>query len=182
MTNTLHKGTLKRWNDDKGFGFISSENNGKDIFVHISALKRMSRRPIVGDVVVFQTQADQDGKIKAINVTIEGVAEINARSNRQNSRKRNGSNRFLKIIPILLVMIVGVFVYDKFIMKDRIKNIIPSSLFQNEKETNYTCQGKEHCSEMISCEEAKFYLRNCPNTKMDGDGDGIPCENQWCSW
>jgi hypothetical protein len=34
---------------------------------------------------------------------------------------------------------------------------------------------------MTSCEEAKFFLKNCPDTKMDGDGDGIPCESQWCN-
>ncbi|MDO8828238.1 excalibur calcium-binding domain-containing protein [Methylophaga sp.] len=44
----------------------------------------------------------------------------------------------------------------------------------------FHCQGKEWCSEMTSCEEATFYLENCPNTKMDGDNDGIPCESQWC--
>ncbi len=45
---------------------------------------------------------------------------------------------------------------------------------------NYTCQGKTHCSQMSSCEEAKFYLRNCPSVKIDGDGNGVPCEKQWC--
>jgi hypothetical protein len=44
----------------------------------------------------------------------------------------------------------------------------------------FVCEGKTRCSEMHSCDEAKFYLKNCPNTKMDGDGDGIPCESQWC--
>jgi hypothetical protein len=34
---------------------------------------------------------------------------------------------------------------------------------------------------MQSCEEAKFFLRKCPGTEMDGDGDGVPCEQQWCS-
>jgi hypothetical protein len=33
---------------------------------------------------------------------------------------------------------------------------------------------------MSSCEEATFFLRNCPDGKMDGDGDGIPCEQQFC--
>jgi hypothetical protein len=33
---------------------------------------------------------------------------------------------------------------------------------------------------MTSCAEATFFLRNCPNVKMDGDGDGVPCESQWC--
>ena len=45
---------------------------------------------------------------------------------------------------------------------------------------NYSCSGKVYCSEMNSCEEATFYLRNCPGVKMDGDGDGVPCEEQWC--
>ncbi|MDR2548980.1 MAG: excalibur calcium-binding domain-containing protein [Desulfobulbus sp.] len=30
------------------------------------------------------------------------------------------------------------------------------------------------------CEEAKFFLRNCPGVKMDGNNDGVPCERQWC--
>ena len=39
--------------------------------------------------------------------------------------------------------------------------------------------GKTHCSHMRSYEEASFYLRHCPNVSMDGDGDGIPCEQQF---
>ncbi|MFA6189805.1 MAG: DNA/RNA non-specific endonuclease [Sulfuricurvum sp.] len=38
------------------------------------------------------------------------------------------------------------------------------------------CKGKKTCREMSSCEEAKFYLNNCGVTRIDGDGDGIPCE------
>lgn len=45
----------------------------------------------------------------------------------------------------------------------------------------FRCDGRTHCSEMTSCAEATFFLRNCPNVKMDGDGDGVPCEMQWCS-
>lgn len=40
----------------------------------------------------------------------------------------------------------------------------------------FRCEGKQHCSQMASCAEARFYLKNCPAVKMDGDGDGIPCE------
>ena len=46
---------------------------------------------------------------------------------------------------------------------------------------SYSCDGRIHCSQMSSCEEATWFLRNCPGTKMDGDRDGIPCEQQWCS-
>ncbi|KIM12869.1 MAG: hypothetical protein KU38_03500 [Sulfurovum sp. FS08-3] len=44
----------------------------------------------------------------------------------------------------------------------------------------FRCEGKVWCSQMSSCQEATFYIQNCPNTKMDGDGDGIPCRKQWC--
>jgi hypothetical protein len=46
--------------------------------------------------------------------------------------------------------------------------------------SKFQCDGRTLCSQMKSCEEATFFLQNCPNTKMDGNGDGIPCEKQWC--
>jgi len=45
---------------------------------------------------------------------------------------------------------------------------------------SYRCDGRTYCSQMTSCEEATWFLRNCPGTKMDGNHDGIPCEQQWC--
>jgi hypothetical protein len=46
--------------------------------------------------------------------------------------------------------------------------------------TTYHCDGRVYCSQMTSCEEATWFLQNCPGTKMDGEGDGVPCEKQWC--
>jgi endonuclease YncB( thermonuclease family) len=42
---------------------------------------------------------------------------------------------------------------------------------------NSSCGNKRYCKEMTSCEEAKFYLTQCGLSRLDGDGDGIPCEN-----
>ena len=42
------------------------------------------------------------------------------------------------------------------------------------------CDGRTHCSQMRSCEEATYFLQHCPNTQMDGDRDGVACERQWC--
>ena len=58
-------------------------------------------------------------------------------------------------------------------------------LFCNDMPTDdavnqFSCDGRKYCSEMTSCEEARFFLQNCPDVEMDGDNDGIPCENQWC--
>ncbi|MDM0034878.1 excalibur calcium-binding domain-containing protein [Variovorax sp. J22P271] len=41
--------------------------------------------------------------------------------------------------------------------------------------------GRKLCSQMTSCSEAKFFLKNCPGTRMDGNHDGVPCEQQWCT-
>lgn len=42
--------------------------------------------------------------------------------------------------------------------------------------TGFSCDGRTMCSQMNSREEAVFFIKNCPNTKMDSDFDGIPCE------
>lgn len=73
MAETTLKGVLKTWKDDRGFGFIQPDNGDKDIFVHISALKGMARRPIRGDILYYQVSHDAGGKFKAINARIEGV-------------------------------------------------------------------------------------------------------------
>ena len=44
----------------------------------------------------------------------------------------------------------------------------------------FKCDGRTHCSNMTSCAEATFFLQNCPGVEMDGNGDGVPCEKQWC--
>lgn len=51
-----------------------------------------------------------------------------------------------------------------------------------EKTNPSRCDGRTHCSQMSSCQEATYFLKNCPNTTMDGDNDGVPCEQQWCNW
>lgn len=44
----------------------------------------------------------------------------------------------------------------------------------------FQCDGRTMCSQMHSCAEAKLFIKRCPGTKMDSDGDGVPCESQWC--
>lgn len=50
-------------------------------------------------------------------------------------------------------------------------------LIRFEPSTDFSCDGRQYCSQMRSRPEAEYFLKNCPNTKMDGDFDGIPCEN-----
>ena len=45
-----------------------------------------------------------------------------------------------------------------------------------ENKSEFNCGTKRYCKEMSSCEEARYYLKNCGLTRLDGDGDGVPCE------
>lgn len=40
----------------------------------------------------------------------------------------------------------------------------------------FKCGSKTYCREMSSCSEARFYLESCGLSRLDGDGDGVPCE------
>lgn len=57
---------------------------------------------------------------------------------------------------------------------------VPESGFERPAPRQFSCDGRTHCSQMRSCEEAEYFIRHCPNTKMDGNNDGEPCESQWC--
>ena len=48
-------------------------------------------------------------------------------------------------------------------------------------ESPYECDGRTRCPQMTSCAEATYFIQHCPNTKMDGNNDGVPCERQWCN-
>ena len=187
MDTNLYKGQLKRWNDDKGFGFIRPENGKKDIFIHISALKRMNRRPVVGEVIHYQMFIDSDGKSGAVKAKIEGVAEIKLRIRRPNTKKdRRKKDSSFNLLTIVLLVLIGFFMLKEFYNKNYSFTTSPISTIsmplEQENPIMFSCNGKVYCSEMTSCEEARFYQTNCPGTKMDGDGDGVPCESQWCGW
>jgi cold shock CspA family protein len=62
MNNNILKGKLVRWNGDKGFGFIKPELGKRDVFIHISALKNMPRKPVIGDIIFYQIHNESDGK------------------------------------------------------------------------------------------------------------------------
>lgn len=68
-------------------------------------------------------------------------------------------------------------------MKDSMKKLISTFLLLSMSNVvmAYECDGRQYCSQMTSCDEASWFLVNCPDMKMDGDNDGIPCEKQWCN-
>lgn len=76
------EGTLKTWNDDRGFGFIEPLNGGQEIFVHIKAWSSRSGRPALGQRVTFEVDIAPDGKKRARQVEI-------VRPSRQTTRQRD---------------------------------------------------------------------------------------------
>jgi CspA family cold shock protein len=66
----MNTGTVKFYNDMKGFGFIQPDNGGKDVFVHATALERAGLRGLVeGQKVSFDTAEDRrTGKIAVNNI------------------------------------------------------------------------------------------------------------------
>ena len=189
METNFQRGRLKSWNDNKGFGFIKAENEKKEIFIHITELKKMSRRPAVGDIINYQIHTDNYGKRRAVNAKIEGVAEIQPRMKRNKNTYHH--NNLISVFVTIALLIVVAFYFYNTIVGTKVGTKPFPIVYENpsehieqaivEKNTDYSCNGKVYCSEMTSCEEAMFYLNNCPGTKMDGDRDGIPCESQWCN-
>jgi len=67
-------GTVKFFNDSKGFGFIAPDDGGADAFVHITAVERAGMRTLSqNQKVSYDLEEDQRGKTKAVNLqAVEG--------------------------------------------------------------------------------------------------------------
>jgi CspA family cold shock protein len=62
-------GTVKFFNQSKGYGFIQPEDGGQDAFVHITAVERAGMRTLNQDQKVsYDLEQDQRGKTKAVNL------------------------------------------------------------------------------------------------------------------
>jgi len=68
--NYMTNGTVKFYNDQKGFGFIAPDNGGSDVFVHATALERAGMSALVeGQKVSFDTSIDsRSGKTAVDNI------------------------------------------------------------------------------------------------------------------
>lgn len=86
MKSMLQKGKLTTWKDDRGFGFIQPDNGGKEVFLHISALKGSGRRPKVGDTILYEQVAESDGKIRAAQASIQGIVSQPLPTKRKNRK------------------------------------------------------------------------------------------------
>jgi CspA family cold shock protein len=62
-------GTVKFFNNDRGYGFITNEEGGKDAFVHISAVERSGMTSLrEGQKLSYELETGRDGKVSAGNL------------------------------------------------------------------------------------------------------------------
>ena len=73
MEPSLNNGSLIRWDDEKGYGFIKPKEGEKEVFLHIAVVKTTGRRPKVGDTIVYKLVTGSDGKNRASSASIQGV-------------------------------------------------------------------------------------------------------------
>jgi len=88
-------GTVKFFNESKGFGFIAPDDGGADIFVHISAVERAGLRGLnEGDQVRFELEQDRrSGKSSAVDLEVTGVGSPAPRSSRPAGPSGGGYGR-----------------------------------------------------------------------------------------
>jgi cold shock CspA family protein len=175
------EGTLKKWNEDRGFGFIAPVQGGSDVFIHISAFPVDGRRPRLGEKLTFEIEIDKDGRKRAKNVLCPDRLPVRSAHRPIPNRRHVKRGLFGRIALPVVVFALALYGYGQHSRpivsqpSDTVQSLEPSAT------PVFRCDGRTRCSQMTSCAEAKFFLRNCPDVKMDGNRDGIPCEQQWCT-
>lgn len=125
-----HTGSLVVWKDDKGFGFIKPADGSKDLFVHIRDFGSISRKPRIGDTIHYQPIKGHDGRLRAADVSIAGVARYRSptkphkrtqnRPSGSSSNKHKGKTRLTAIVVLLIGLgAVGVEGYSNLTRASR---------------------------------------------------------------
>ena len=102
------EGTIKSWNDERGFGFIEPTQGGQEIFVHIKAFNSRAARPQVNQRVTFEVELGPQGKKRAANV--EPIRASRAPIPTPHNASAQWGTATLFAIPafIVLYVVVGV--------------------------------------------------------------------------
>lgn len=179
------RGRITQWNDDKGFGFVSCGDGHAPVFLHVTAFGSRGRRPEVGDSVTYEVVADGRRRQRAAKATFISSGAPTSAGSRAASRSKTLRQGRTPWLPFWTASAVTALVIVGWLVSQSapwISSSVESSfkLTDTAETTRFRCEGKTRCTQMSSCEEATFYIRNCPDTQMDGDNDGVPCESQWC--
>ena len=105
MKPGFQKGRIVSWKDERGFGFIKPDHGSPEVFLHISALTAIVRRPRVGDRILYKITTERDGKIRATQASIQGVTRRSV-SARRKPRKHGVFNTFMRILIVGIISLV----------------------------------------------------------------------------
>lgn len=185
-------GTLRTWHDDRGFGFIAPRDGGRELFVHISAFPRDGSRPTIGETLHYELGTGKDGKPQAIKVYRVALGRP-AQYPKADGRRAQRRSPVAAVVALLVVGVMAAGGYSAYGPREGRPHALPvhttpapavtpvTTAAPREPAASFRCDGRTYCSQMTSCAEAKFFLAHCPGTKMDGNHDGVPCEQQWCT-
>ena len=98
-------GTLKSWNDERGFSFIEPLQGGQEIFVHIKAFEARLGRPQIGQRLTFEVEMGPKGKKRAKRVRPVQVQRARTRQ-RSDSSTQWGTASYFAIPVFFLVYVV----------------------------------------------------------------------------
>jgi len=85
-----------------------------------------------------------------------------------------------KLLLLAVIGLVAWSYYQKELGRGPIsagRSLLKAREAAGDETSRFHCDGRQYCSQMRSRAEAEFFLAHCPGTRMDGDHDGIPCEN-----
>lgn len=232
------EGKIKKYNSERGFGFIALEGQA-DIFFHITDFPKAGGEPKVGELLKFLIVQDKD-KFKAANIVrldlksshpsshFSSNSEISSNAILLNNPQSSSKKRMIvTVIGLMIIAVLAVLVFKKYQSYQQSQKLKATQLIEEQKkiviaqrqalgdlpevklsektehalkalptpavhhdqkrleqqpliaQTQFSCDGRKHCSQMRSLEEARWFVRNCPDTEMDGDHDGEPCEQQF---
>lgn len=175
-------GTLRTWNDDRGFGFIAPTGGGSQLFVHISAFPRDGSRPTVGESLTYEQGRGKDGKPVAVRVYRTALGKPSTYPPRRRAATTPRRSFLASLVSLVLVAALGTYGYTNYTNRVHRRELSEAAPQATQTVSGqFRCDGRTHCSQMTSCREATFFINNCPGTRMDGNNDGTPCEQQWCT-
>lgn len=67
-------GTLKKWNADRGFGFVVAEHAEQEIFAQVSAFHCDGQSPSMSEKLSFEIELDREGRNRAVRVHRQGIS------------------------------------------------------------------------------------------------------------
>ncbi|MCE9551253.1 MAG: excalibur calcium-binding domain-containing protein, partial [Betaproteobacteria bacterium] len=132
----------------------------------------------VGNLITYELGKDEKGRMQVRQAQFVGAG-------RPATARETGAFGSA-VVGLLVVLLVGYVGYVRF---SNPNSTVSASIYKIvsardalRSHPEFQCHPEMNsCSKMTSCAEALFHQERCGIQDMDGDHDGIPCEQQWCN-